>query len=182
MIKKMKAAWQRYLDKMEPVRQERAPAGASEFFRGTAAASPRVPAAPTPRPVHHTAPLVLRELRKDVAMEEAVARSYEEDLGPITVELLRDLDETFMGLLTDRDRTSTWTRVMFDRRTARNQQHVLVDVEHLWRDDIPEAERRELVCASIRARALHASDPDEQTGLIPVMAGPSYMIEEEDTA
>jgi hypothetical protein len=191
MIKRIKARWQAWLDGVtQPVYEEKASAAEPGFF--SRAADPVTAALPRVRPVHNTAPLVLRELRREVAMEQEVARSYEE-MGPITAELLRDLDQTFSSLLSEalaartaaqarREGQDTWRRVMTERRSARNQSRVLVDVEHLWREEGPEEDRVRALASGIVARAMHASDPDAPTGLIPVMAGPSHMIEEEDTA
>jgi hypothetical protein len=218
MIKKIRTWWQGWLDgSTEPLfepEEVQESSAQPAFFSGPY--TPRAAAFQQHLGAdHHTVRLALRELHQEQTMEMAAmdpaelppgapAQAYEAEMGPITAQLLRELEETYIALRDEKMRAvsdrfaqerrerqarafeeqerKTWTQVMVERRSQRNQQRAQVDVEHLFRDDIPEDERRELVCAGIRARALHASDPEAPTGLIPLTYDVLPGLQEEDTA
>lgn len=173
-MKRMQGRWQAWLDGVTmPVfeDEEETPSG-PDFFSGPETvwtASAVQTRAQQRRPQRHEATrTALRELREqDDGMRPE--RPYEHDLGPIARDLLADMDITFTKLLAEKVRARVWRGTMIARRTARNQRQVLVDVEHLWRDDVPEEQRVAEMVGSIKRRALHASDDEAPTGVLPAL-------------
>ncbi|SRR5258707_3123307 len=188
MLKKIKMKWQAYLDgSSRPMFEEakKSKVNGPDFF-----ASPEIVWTPdrvdmitsAERAVRRrsTVSATLRELRAETAPVATIARPLDtRGMGPIARELMAEFELTYTRLLAEKMRAQVWRGAMFARRSLRNQSQVLVDVEHLWRDDVPE---QQLVAGGvdmIMRRALVASDTEAPTGLIPRMA-PAYAGTEEE--
>lgn len=177
MLKTMKAKWQAWLDgSTAPMFGEEAvPAHGPDFFGGLETSRTPVlvqglPGARNGQRRHDTVRMTLSELRDRDDGRTAAAREYDRAMGPIARALLAEMDDTFARVLAEKSRARMWRGSMVARRSARNQTRVLVDVEHLWRDTEPEQEIVDRMARAITARALHASDEDAPTGLIPIAA------------